>query len=65
MLNEAIGLYEAEKYDESLNLFNKILQTSPDNAYAYYYRGMIYDTKNKKLEAIADFKKALSLMLLT
>ena len=61
MLNEAIGLYEAEKYDESLNLFNKILQTSPDNAYAYYYRGMIYDTKNKKLEAIADFKKALSL----
>lgn len=61
MLNEAIGLYEAEKYDESLNLFNKILQTSPDNAYAYYYRGMIYDTKNKKPEAIADFKKALSL----
>lgn len=61
MLNKAIGLYEAEKYDESLNIFNKILQTSPDNAYAYYYRGMIYDTKNKKPEAIADFKKALSL----
>ena len=31
------------------------------NSYALYYRGMIYDTKEKRNEAIADLKKAYSL----
>ena len=59
MLNEAITLYDSQKYDESLNLFNKLLAVDPMNAYAYYYRGMIYDTKENKNEAVNNFKNSL------
>ena len=60
-LNDAIQLYENEKYDESLTLLNKVIAQDSQNAYAYYYRGMIYDAKQKPAEAINDFKKALTL----
>ena len=60
-LNNAIQLYENEKYDESLALLNKVLAQDTQNAYGYYYRGMIYDAKKKAWEAISDFKKALAL----
>ena len=31
----------------------------PNNAYAYYYRGLIYDEQEKLLQAIAEYKKAI------
>src|SRR5574344_1919077 len=61
LLNDAIDLYNANKLDEGLVKFNNVLSKDPQNAYALYYRGMIYDTKNKKLEAINDLKKAYNL----
>ena len=60
-LNQAISLYESEKYDESLKMLDKILSTDTSNAYAYYYRGMIYDVKEQRQKAIDDFKKAYML----
>lgn len=60
-LNQAISLYENEKYDESLQLLDKILSTDTSNAYGYYYRGMIYDVKEQRQKAIDDFKKAYAL----
>lgn len=60
-LNKAIAHYEAEQYDESFKILNEILASDTSNAYAYYYRGMIYDVKEKRNEAINDFKKAYSL----
>lgn len=60
-LNKAISFYEAEQYDESLELLNKVIASDSSNAYAYYYRGMIYDVKEKRNEAINDFKKAYTL----
>lgn len=60
-LNKAIALYEAERYDEAFPIFNQILASDKSNSYAYYYRGMIYDAKEKRNEAINDFKKAYSL----
>lgn len=60
-LDDAIKLYENEKYDESLALLNKVIAGDSQNAYALYYRGMIYDAKQKTAEAINDFKKALAL----
>lgn len=60
-LNDAIKFYENEKYDESLALLNKVILQDDKNAYALYYRGMIYDAKKKITEAINDFKKALAL----
>ncbi len=60
-LDNAIKLYDEQKYDESLELLNKVLSYNNQNAYALYYRGMIYDTKKQLNEAIADFKNALAL----
>ena len=60
-LNQAIALYDEQKYDESLAQFNDILSKDTQNAYAYYYRGMIYDAKELRKEAISDLTKALQL----
>lgn len=61
LLNDAIALYESNSYDESLVKFNELLSKDKENSYALYYRGMIYDAKEKRNEAIADLKKAYSL----
>lgn len=61
LLNDAIALYDANKYDESLVKFNELLSKDSQNSYALYYRGMIYDTKEQRNEAIADLKKAYNL----
>ena len=60
ILEKAIALFDEQKYDESLALINQILSTNPKDAYALYYRGMIYDTQQKYNPAIADYKKAIS-----
>ena len=58
-LNEAISLYDSGNYDESLNLLNKLIVKEPMNAYAYYYRGMIYDAKENRQDAVNNYKTAL------
>lgn len=60
-LERAISLFDNNKYDESLNALNQIIASDSKNAYALYYRGMIYDAKEKYNEAINDYKKAVSL----
>lgn len=61
LLNDAIALYDENKLDESFAKFNELLSKDAQNSYALYYRGMIYDTKEKRNEAISDLKKAYSL----
>lgn len=61
LLNDAITLFDENKLDESFVKFNEILSQDPENSYALYYRGMIYESKEKRNEAIADLKKAYSL----
>lgn len=61
LLTNAISLFDAEKYDESLAELNKVITSDSKNAYGYYYRAMIFDTKQKYKEALADYKKAISL----
>lgn len=61
LLNDAIALYDENRFDESLVKFNEVLSKDSQNSYALYYRGMIYDTKEKRNEAIADLKKAYDL----
>ncbi len=60
-LNNAIDLYEAQKYNEALPILNQVISAETNNSYAYYYRGMVNDSINKKLDAIKDFKKAYEL----
>lgn len=59
-LEKAISMFDAGQYMESLALLNKIITSEPNDSYALYYRGMIYDTQKKYNEAIADYKKAIA-----
>ena len=59
-LDNAIALFDQEKYTESLNLINQVLASDTKNAYALYYRWLIYDTQKKYNQAITDYKKASS-----
>ena len=59
-LENAIALFDKEQYDESLALLNEVLSSNPKDAYALYYRGMIFDTKQNYNGAITDYKKAIS-----
>jgi len=61
LLNDAISKYENNKYDESLQELNTYISKDDKSAHAYYYRGMIYDSKEKHKEAIQDFEKAYSI----
>ena len=61
LLNDAIALFDANNYDESFVKFNEILSKDNKNSYAFYYRGMIHDAKEQRVEAIADLKKAYEL----
>ncbi len=60
-LEMAMNLFETEKYDESLAILNEIIAKNPKNGYALYYRGMIYDAKEKFADAIVDYEKAIAL----
>ncbi len=60
-LENAISDYEAKNYEEGLKKINQILEASPNNAYALYYRGMIYDAQGDKTKAIEDYKKVVQL----
>lgn len=60
-LETAMNLFEQEKYDESIVLLNEILAKNPDNSYALYYRGMIYDAQEKFAQAIKDYELAVKL----
>lgn len=60
-LETATNLFEQDKFDESLTILNEILAQNPHNAYALYYRGMIYDAKTKTQDAIKDYELAVKL----
>ena len=58
-LETALNFFEANKYDDSLNLLNKLIAKNPKNAYALYYRGMIFDAKENFKSAVEDYENAL------
>ncbi len=60
LLESAMNLYDSGKYDDSLSQLNQVLTKDPNNSYALYYRGMIYDSKKQYQNAINDYKKALA-----
>lgn len=59
IVDNAIDLYDKANYPASLKLLNQVLLEDPKNAYALYYRGLIYDVDKKFTLAIADYKKAI------
>lgn len=59
LINKVISLYNSKSYDQALKLISQILTEDSKNAYAYYYRGLIYDAQEKPLQAIPEYKKAI------
>ena len=58
-LNDAISLYEKNNMEGALTKFNEVLKKEPNNAYAYYYRALIYDEQKKTNLAIIDYQNVL------
>ena len=55
VLNDGIKLYENQDYASAMTRFNEVLKKEPNNAYAYYYRALIYDEQKKTQLAINDY----------
>jgi len=59
IMNKGIQLFENNKNEEAIANFNKAITLCAENGYAYYYRGLVYDTKGQNQNAINDYKKAV------
>ncbi len=60
-MNKGIALFDSKKFPEAIQKFNSAINMCPENGYAYYYRGITYDTQSQTSKAIADYQKAISL----
>ena len=59
--NDAVNLYEKNQFESALTKFNEVLKKEINNAFAYYYRGLIYDELKKYKLAIEDYNKFISI----
>ena len=59
--NDAVNLFEKNQFESALTKFNEVLSKESNNAFAYYYRGLIYDEQKKYNLAMNDYKKFLSI----
>ena len=59
--NDAVNLYEQDQFESALSKFNEVLKKETNNAFAYYYRGLIYDEQKKYKLAIDDYNKFMSI----
>ena len=53
-------LFEDNKFESALTKFNEIVKKGTDNAFVYYYRGLIYDEQKKYKLAVDDYKKFMT-----
>ena len=58
-LSDGINLFEKNDIQSALTKFNEVLKKEATNAYAYYYRGLIYDEQKKTQLAINDYLNVL------
>ena len=59
--NEAVSLYEKNNFEQALLKFNQVIKQDLNNAFAYYYRGLIYDEQKKYKTAVDDYNKFISI----
>lgn len=59
--NEAVNLYEGNNFEGALTKFNEVIKKESNNAFAYYYRGLIYDEQKKYKQAVNDYSKFMSI----
>ncbi len=56
---EGIRLFVAGQYQAAIEQFSKAIQLEPDNALAYYHRGISYQRLRAQAEALSDFTVAI------
>ena len=59
ILNEGIDLFEKNNFQTALLKFNDVIKKDAKNAYAYYYRALIYDEQKQVKLAINDYLNVL------
>ncbi len=59
ILNEGIDLFEKNNFQLAMAKFNEVLKKETTNAYAYYYRALIYDEQKQPKLAISDYLNVL------
>ena len=58
--NEAVNLYEKNNFEQAILKFSQVIKQDANNAFAYYYRGLIYDEQKKYKTAVDDYNKFMS-----
>ncbi|MDV3350159.1 tetratricopeptide repeat protein [Leptothoe sp. LEGE 181152] len=61
LVHRAIDLSDAEDYTGSLNLLTRAITVDPNNAQAYFERGMVLLNLDQDANAIPDFDRALAI----
>lgn len=56
---KAEAQYKAGKVEDAISTYSSLLDFNKKNSDAYYLRGSMYLTENKKEDAFADFEKAI------
>jgi len=59
---QGISFIDSHRYEEAIKALTKALEINPRNAEAYYNRGYAWRMKGDLVQALTDFKMALSLM---
>lgn len=59
LMETAVKVFEDEKYQEAVSLFDKVIQLSPNDANAYYYRALSFDALKNYQKAINDYKTVI------
>jgi tetratricopeptide (TPR) repeat protein len=60
-VDRAVVAYEAKRFDDALKELEEALRLHPENADAFYYRGLVYLALNRPSEAQTALQKALDL----
>jgi tetratricopeptide (TPR) repeat protein len=61
LFRKALELSRERNYDEAIKVFSSCIRVMPDNASAYYNRGLIYQYIGRHDMAIPDYTKAIDL----
>lgn len=60
-LAKALDAYNQKRYVNSLQILEEVLKLDPQNATAYYYKGLVHDAQKKLDPARLSYEKAVQL----
>jgi tetratricopeptide (TPR) repeat protein len=61
LIDKGTTLKNFKKYDEALQIFEKVLEIEPENAQAWHNKGIILGILKKYNEAMQAFEKAIQI----